>query len=228
MNFFPTLRPAALLGALLIATATQAGVVQTYGSGSAVTTVNHSAGFEGNTSVAANYSEGGLDFTDSSNSGNGGCGYAYTNCVVDPTDPTDVFSLAFSGNYFAADGTNARLSIRSQGAEDLSAIEFAFSSGFLDMFGLWETFRDGVQTGTGRFNVLDSYTGTVIGLSDAAGFDEVRLAAFHNGTATTGLSAPAIDDVRAQTAQALPLPASWTLVAGALAALAFTRRRRET
>lgn len=222
MSKSPLFRPAALLGPALLATSAQAGVVQTYGAGSAVAIVNHSATFEGNTSVAANYSEGGLDFTDSSNSGNGGCGYAYANCVVDPTDPTDVFSLAFSGNYFAADGNNATLSIRSQG-EDLDAIEFAFSSGFLDMYGLWQTFRDGVQTGTGRFNVPDSYSGVVVGLADWAGFDEVRLAAFRNGTATTGLSAPAIDNV---SAQSVPLPATWTLVAGALAALGFTRRRR--
>lgn len=223
-TFTHTLRTL-LTGAALVALTgaigkASAAPVQTFGAGSALGYVQFAAEFEGNTSAAAVYNEGGLTFTDTSASSNGGCGYAYTDCGG--SDGSE-FSAAFTGNYFAALGSGASVRISSGSTVDLQAIEFAFDSGYLfgNIHGFWQTWRDGSLTGSGRFELGAVGTGGVVGLSDSAGFDEVRLYAFNSATGTTSsFSAPAIDNV-----YAAPTPASAWLAAAGLALLWQQRRR---
>ena len=131
----------------------------------------------------------------------------------------ETYSQAFSGNYFATAGMNAYLSIRST-ARDLNGIEFAVDSGYANIYLMWQTRLDGVQTGSGRVSFGAAGIGGVLGLSDILGFDEVRLYAFDSATDTSGYSVPAIDSVRAFT---IPEPGSLALTCLGLAAL---RRRR--
>jgi hypothetical protein len=201
----------------------QAAVVQSIGSGSAVGTAQYAANFEGNTTLANNYSEGSMLFSHSGAGSNAGCGYAGVDCVA----PGDAYSLAFSGNYFATDGSNAYVDIKSQFGS-FSAIEFAVDTGYLTLFGYWQTYRNSVLTGSGNFTGPAGGVGTVLGLSDAAGFDEVRFFSFSTAGKTSGFSAPAIDSVRA--AALLPEPGSLALVGAALVAAlvaaASVRQRR--
>ncbi len=210
-----------LLAALLAAPA-MAGVVQTTGIGSATPTATHltfAADFEANTQLDAPWSEGGLLFRHNGLANdNGGCGYAGEFCV----DPGQSYSDAFSGNYFATAGLNAYLSISSEGP-NLNGIEFAVDSGFLTIHLMWQTWLDGVLTGNGRVTVGPSIAGGVLGLSDLAGFDEVRVYAFDSASDTSGYSTPAIDSVRAFT---IPEPGSLALASLAGLGLIGARRRR--
>ncbi|MDR7331148.1 PEP-CTERM sorting domain-containing protein [Roseateles asaccharophilus] len=211
-----------LLAALLAAPA-MAAVVQTSGIGSATPAANHltfAADFEANTNLDNPWSEGGLRFTavNAVGNDNGGCGYAGEFCV----DPGQSYSEAFSGNYFAATGLNAYLSIRSEGP-DLNGIEFAVDSGFASIHVMWQTWLDGVLTGNGKLSMGPSAIGGVLGLSDLAGFDEVRVYAFDSASDNTGFSAPAIDSVRAFT---IPEPGSLALASLAGLGLAAVCRRR--
>ncbi|NCT84166.1 MAG: PEP-CTERM sorting domain-containing protein [Comamonadaceae bacterium] len=212
-----------LVAILLTAPAT-AAVVQTTGAGSATpgtSHLTHSADFEANTGLANPWSEGGLLFghTGLAND-NGGCGYAGEFCV--DLDAGEAYSQSFSGNYFATTGMNAYLSIRSTGAQ-LNGIEFAVDSGYASIFVMWQTWLDGVLTGSGRTSLGSAGVGAVLGLSDVAGFDEVRVYAFNSANATSGYSAPAIDSVRAFT---VPEPGSLALASLAGLGVAGLRRRR--
>jgi len=195
-----------------------ASVIQTIGAGSAVTYVQHAADFEANTSLANNYSEGGLLFSFSGAGNNSDCGYAGVNCV----EPGDAYSAAFSGNYMATSGLNAYVSIRST-LRDLAAIEFAVDSGYNTIFGLWRVYNDAVLTGSGNFNLGPAGIGGVLGLADSAGFDEVRFYAFGAANLQSDFSAPAIDSVRAF---AVPEPGSLVLATLALVALLGVGRKR--
>ncbi|RZL30606.1 MAG: PEP-CTERM sorting domain-containing protein, partial [Rubrivivax sp.] len=164
---------------------------------------------------------GGLQFTHTGLANdNGGCGYAGENCV--DVAAGQAYSESFSGNYFATAGTNAYLSIRSTGPA-LHGIEFAVDSGYPSIYVMWQTFLGGALTGSGRVSLGASGIGDVLGLSDAAGFSEVRVFAFDSASDTAGYSAPAIDSVRAFT---VAEPASLALVALAGVCAAGLRRRR--
>jgi hypothetical protein len=211
-----------LLAALLAAPA-MAAVVQTTGIGSATPGATHlifAADFEGNTNLDNPWSEGGLRFgaVNALGNDNGGCGYAGEFCV----DPGQSYSESFSGNYFATTGINAYLSIRSEGP-NLNGIEFAVDSGFASIHVMWQTWLDGVLTGNGKLSMGPSAIGGVLGLSDLAGFDEVRLYAFDSASDSSGFSAPAIDSVRGFS---IPEPGSLALASLAGFALLATRRRR--
>ena len=127
-----------------------------------------------------------------------------------------------SGNYFATAGSNAYLSIRSTGAA-LQGIEFAVDSGYASIYVMWQTWLNGALTGSGRVSLGPAGIGDVLGLSDAAGFSEVRVYAFDSATDTAGYSAPAIDSVRGFT---VPEPGSLALASLAGLGVAGVRRRR--
>jgi len=214
-----------LLCGAWLAQPASAGVVQTLGTGSATPAATHlsySAGFEANTELASDWLEDGLLFSQVGglSADNGGCGYAGELCLA---YAGQVYSEAFSGNFFATAGYNAYLSIRSTGP-DLDGIEFAVDSGYATVHLLWQTWLDGVLTGTGKADLGAQGVGGVLGLSDASGFDEVRLYTFDSASDSSGYSTPQIDSVRAF---AVPEPGSFALAAlGAALMLGTTRRRR--
>lgn len=213
-----------LIAALLAAPA-MAAVVQTTGAGSATPGANHlifAADFETNTNLDSPWAEGGLQFTHTGFANdNGGCGYAGEFCVDVPAGQK--YSESFSGNYFATAGSNAYLSIKSDGPK-LHGIEFAVDSGYASIHVLWQTLLDGVLTGSGKVSLGATGIGDVLGLSDMAGFTEVRVFAFDSASDNSGYSAPAIDSVRAFT---VPEPGSLALAALAGLGAAGVRRRRK-
>lgn len=223
MNLLAMKTIAPLFAGLLAAPA-MAAVVQTTGAGSATPGANHliyTAGFEANTALTSPWSEGGLLFSHTGLANdNGGCGYAGGDCV--DLGAGESYSQAFSGNYFATAGMNAYVSIRSSSAR-LHGIEFAVDSGYASIFVMWQTLLDGVLTGSGRVSLGAAGIGDVLGLSDAVGFNEVRVYTFDSATDTSGYSAAAIDSVRAFT---VPEPGSLALASLAGLSVAALRRRR--
>lgn len=198
---------------------TSASVVQTFGTGSAVQQARYSADFELNTDLSNDYVEGGLLFSFNGTGDNAGCGFAGVHCV----EPGELYSAAFGGNYMATDGMNAYLSIRSL-QRDLTAIELAVDSGYNNIHGFWQAFRDQDLVGSGHFSLGAGGSGGVLGLKAQAGFDELRYFAFSSAGRSSGFSAPAIDSVRAF---AVPEPSSALLsLAGLLGLAGLTRRRR--
>lgn len=211
--------------AALVAAPALAAVVQTTGAGGvtpgSAAHLRYAADFEANTTLASPWAEGGLLFSHTGLADdNGGCGYAGEFCV--DLAAGESYSQAFTGNYFATAGSNAYLSIRSAGAA-LHGIEFAVDSGYASIFVMWQTLLDGTVTGSGRVSLGAAGVGEVLGLSDGAGFNEVRVFAFDSATDTAGYSVPAIDGVRAFT---LPEPSTAALAALAGLGLLGLRHRR--
>jgi hypothetical protein len=202
--------------ALAAAAGASASVVQSFGVGSAVKTVTNTAHFELNTQLANDYVEDGLLFHYVGSDRNNECGYQGYDCYDYPTD----LSSAFSGNYMATAGTNSYISIRKANLGDIYRLEFAVGSGYMNLNGYWKTYNNGAQTGAGNFSAGD---GTVLGLADSTGFDEVRYFAFSTANKQSGFSSPAIDEVRA----GVPEPATLALFAGALLGMAGVRGRRK-
>jgi hypothetical protein len=206
----------AAAAAMAAAAGASASVTQVFGSGAAAPRFNLAADFTANTALSSNYSEGGLLFSYTGSAGNNGCGYAGVDCY----DSSSELGAAFSGNYMATAGSNAYVGIRRANGGDMLAIEFAAGTGYLNLNGYWQTYDDGMLTGSGNFSQSG---GVVLGLADSSGFDEVRYFAFSSTNKIAGYSAPAIDTVQVL---AVPEPAAWLMLGGGLGVLWLQRRRR--
>lgn len=210
-----TMKYVVAIAATTMAMGASAAVIQSFGVKSAVKTVTNSAHFDANTTLANNYVEDGLLFAYLGSANNNGCGYAGTNCYDDPSE----LSSSFSGNYMATGGNNAYLSVKKNDGSDFYMIEFAAGTGYVNLNGFWRTLNNGVQTGQGNFSAGD---GTVLGLADVGGFDEVRYFAFSTANRQSGFSAPAFDEVRV----GVPEPGSVALFGLGLMGMIGLRRNK--
>lgn len=117
----------ALLATFVLGSGTaSATIIQTFGSGSAVSTVNASADFEDAASLGVTYSEGGMTFTRVGiSTNNNSCGFA--GCT------SNFAAYGFVGNYFygARNYTipESYIQIDMNGGQNLNAIEFLFGWG---------------------------------------------------------------------------------------------------
>jgi hypothetical protein len=209
----------ALVAALAFGAAASASatVLQSFGAATAVRTTTNAATFEGNTLLANDWVEGGLLFHYSGSGDNNNCGYGDS---LECFDSVSELGDGFSGNYMATAGSNAYISVRKASGDNFHGIEFAASSLFVNLNGYWRTLNDNVVTGSGNFSAA---SGKVLGLYDAAGFDEVRYFTFARPNLTTGFSSPAIDSVRVGE---IPEPASLLMIGAGLLGLAGSRRKK--
>lgn len=176
----------------------------------------HTATFSANSALANNYVEDGLLFRFTGSANNNQCGYAGLNCYDQPSD----ISAWFDGNYMSTSGNNAYISIRRADGSDFHSLVFAAASGYMTVNGYWTTWNDNMLTGAGNFTQAG---GALLGLSDTAGFDEVRYYAFSTANRSGGWSSPAIDAVQAD----IPEPGSALLAIAGLLGMTALRRRRK-
>ena len=203
---------------LLGATAAQAQVTQSFGAGSAVTTVDASANFEDTDALLDDpYVEDGLSFTRTNMSfDNNTCGFA--GCAG------HIGFTGFSGNYMYGNGPagSSFFSMFAPAGQSFRGLEFVIGTGFFqtNVDVVWTAFSGGSQVATGS---ASGSAGDVIGFSSLTGFDELR----YTDTGAFGIHAPAFDTVRAQYGvTAAPEPATVALTAAGLALLGGVARRR--
>lgn len=189
----------------------------TFTIGNTVNIVSRTATFEGISGSLVNYAEDNLFVTVDSN------GYTGFRAFGD-ADPR-------TGNFHYGDGGNvSEVSIRGTDNAVFNAVDFLLGNGYLgqSMYFQFRTYLDGVQTGSGIFEGISAGT---VGISDAAGFDELRVAADVRvrQPGFGEFQAIALDDVRAQLIDAVPSevpePASILLMGLGLAGAIAVRRR---
>lgn len=189
--------------------------------GGAVTIESRIATFDslGENDPLASYSEDGLFIT------------------VDDTNTVDhpAFGDADSrtaGFHYGSGGNSGEVSIRGIDGATFAAIDFLLGNGYhgQSMYFRFRTYLDGVETGSGLFAGISAGT---IGISDASGFDELRVAADIGNPfpGFGGFQAIALDDVRAQVIDAeapvdVPEPGSIMLLGAGLAGVLVSRRRK--
>jgi hypothetical protein len=208
----------AMLGPSSISAAT----IQTFGSGSAVTSIDATANFESNASLFSNpYTENGLVFTRVGLTlNNNGCGFA--GCGGAATFP------GTSGNYFYGSTTSSGGYIEIDTALTFTALEFVFGWSVPHAV-VWETLLDGNVVGSGSLTGIAG--GTIFGFANTTGFDELRIASSATGSVSfnSGDSSPSIDTVRAQFAVgAVPEPSTWAMMILGFSGVGYmTYRRRK-
>lgn len=204
---------------IALASTATATPIQTFGSGTAVASADLTATFD---SVVDGTSldllqEGGLTFD---YFGSASCQPAPIGCG------TPVQLSAFDGGFIYSGGNLVPLIITTDGGAPMAGIEFILSAGFqiTSTGGYWESYNDGVLSGSGGFNAPS--IPTVFALADPSGFDELRIAMFNTNTLPSSfvdLNAIAIDNV---SVELVPEPATAALLALSLAGLAARQGRR--
>jgi len=203
-----------------------ASVLQTVGSGSAVTSIDATADFTNPASLYDNpYIENGLSFSRTNLTfNNNGCGY-------DPSCFED--TVNFNGNFMWGQGYGGYFTIQAEQGKFFHGLEFVMAAGFADheiVNFYWEAFSGNSLVGSGRGNVAE---GTIVGFKDLMGFDTLRWTEtleWYQGPAnfTTTYNAPAFDTVRAQYGPAsarVPEPATVGLLGLGLLGFAASSRK---
>lgn len=236
MKTFTAIRSFLALGlALGVAAVSGAQTIQTFGSGSAVTSVDRQAHFNGldylhNGTALSDYSENSLFIRADGDSFSGwGPGVQpFFNPFHIPMDP------AIQAFHFPDGGSYGWETIEPTDSATIYALEFLYGNGWTtgDIYGVpwgnnnayvdWQTLRNGsvVSSGTiGPNPMLE--VGTVIGFYDFAGFDQLQLRCKISTSADPLLQALAMDDLYVQTS---PVPEPATFLALGLGALMALRR----
>ena len=192
-------------------------VTQTTGAGSAVSIVEGTANFESRNALFDNpYSEGGMVFSRTGLTfNNNGCGFG--GCTS-----TSGFA-GFSGNYMYGVGSGY-FEIAATGGNVFHGLEFTIGTGFdINPQNVsWQAFSSSILVGSGT---LSLESGTIIGFSDAIGFDNLRYTS--DDRDRYGYVAPAFDSVHAQFTAAIPEPEIYAMMMAGLGLLGYVTRRKK-
>lgn len=190
----------------------EATTITTVGAGSAVTSFDRGATFDSLTSNGIDltfYTEGSLSIT-----------------VPDITFVGfDAFGTgATAGFHYGNSGNTSYVTIKTTDAVAISGLEFLYGNGYSrnDVPTVWETWKGGSLVSSGSFTVA---RGTIVGWSDAAGFDELRVASGQGISALGQFQAIALDNVRVQLASVPDGGSTMALLGLATLALAVARRK---
>jgi hypothetical protein len=196
----------------------EAATLFSTGSGSAVTDADITATFDG---INAN----GIDLS----------GYQENGLEVSVNDGSFVGFNAFgtgvlsSGFHYGRAGNNSFVTIKTLDGSEMLGLEFLLGSGGpSDVFGAWETYRDGTFVSSGSFAQQE---GDIVGWSDMSGFDELRVGADRDASYSLGdYQAIALDNVRVELAGqsvSTPEPASILGLLAVSAGSAFSLNRKQ-
>jgi hypothetical protein len=197
--------------------ATLSAPLLTIGPGTAVTTPVATLTFDNitNSTVLASYTEAGATLS----------APAIAFVTFDPTAGAGGFSGGF---YFAADGVNAPYDLMYGGAT-MDGIEFVIGSGNLaahttDL--IFQTFSHGSPTGSGSGSTLS--LGSIVGISDPSGFDEIRLSNTGGIGGSGGTNVLALDNlgIQIESSGSVSEPTTLALLTVALIGVGFNRWRR--
>ena len=216
---------AAFGAAALLATASQATVVQSIGAGSAVSMVQGSANFESMNALNNNpYIEGGMGFSRQGLSfNNNNCGFAGCGGSLG--------FAGFAGNYMYGTGNGGSFTMAAVGGNHFLGLEMIMGTGFRasNVRVTWQAFDGVTVVGNSDFSAPVT---AVVGFADMAGFTSLQFTSTSGGNLanfSNTFNAPAFDSVRAQftDGHVVPEPGALSLTAVALVGLAALARRRK-
>ena len=190
-------------------------VTQTTGAGSAVSIVQGTANFESPNALFDNpYLEGGLAFSRTGLTfNNNDCGFA--GCT------SNSGFVGFSGNYMYGLGTGY-FDMAATGGNVFHGLEFTIGDGYPSNLQnvTWQAFSSSILVGSGTLSLSN---GTIVGFSDAIGFDTLR----YTSDDGFGYVAPAFDSVNAQFTAAIPEPEIYAMMLAGLGLLGYATRRKK-